>query len=132
VADRYFEPADVERLIPALTSIMEGVMAAHAEMGEIQKQLRAEQERISLAGGGVPGAAFRAGRERLEALTRRIQAGLQEIAGLGGVPKDLTLGLVDFPHLREGREVNLCWRFGEREIRYWHGRDEGYAGRKPL
>jgi hypothetical protein len=40
--------------------------------------------------------------------------------------------LVDFPHLRRGEEVNLCWKYGEREIRHWHGLDEGYSGRKPL
>ena len=45
---------------------------------------------------------------------------------------DLSLGLVDFLHLRNGREVNLCWKYGEREIRHWHGLDEGYAARKPL
>ena len=51
---------------------------------------------------------------------------------LGGVPKDLGLGLVDFPHLRRGQTVNLCWKYGEQEIRFWHGLDEGYTARKPL
>ena len=63
---------------------------------------------------------------------RAIRAGLEEIHRLGGVTKDLGLGLVDFPHLRDGREVNLCWRYGERRITHWHGLDEGYAARKPL
>ena len=57
---------------------------------------------------------------------------LNRILALGGVPKDVGLGLVDFPHRRGGEVVNLCWKFGEREIRFWHGLDEGYAGRKPL
>jgi hypothetical protein len=55
-----------------------------------------------------------------------------EITALGGVPKDLETGLVDFPHRRQGQVVNLCWKHGEKEIRYWHGLDEGFAGRKPL
>jgi len=46
---------------------------------------------------------------------------------IGPVP-----GLVDFPHLRDGEEVHLCWKCGEDEIRHWHGLDEGYAARKPL
>ncbi len=41
-------------------------------------------------------------------------------------------GLVDFLHLRDGREVNLCWRYGEERITHWHGLNEGYASRKPL
>jgi len=48
------------------------------------------------------------------------------------VPKDLALGLVDFPCLLDNEEVDLCWRHGESEVRFWHGLDEGYAGRKPL
>ena len=55
-----------------------------------------------------------------------------QIAGMGGVTKDLGLGLVDFPHVRDGRVVNLCWKFGERAVGYWHGLDEGYANRRPL
>jgi hypothetical protein len=42
------------------------------------------------------------------------------------------VGLLDFPWLREDEVVLLCWRLGEEEIGYWHGMDEGYAGRKPL
>lgn len=51
---------------------------------------------------------------------------------LGGVLKDLDMGLVDFPTVAGGSEVYLCWRFGEDGVHYWHGLNEGYAGRKPL
>jgi hypothetical protein len=61
-----------------------------------------------------------------------VQQGLEQVQALGGVPKDLGLGLVDFIHLRNGREVNLCWRYGEGKITHWHGLDEGYSSRKPL
>jgi hypothetical protein len=131
--DRYFSPADVEKLIPALTRVMQGVMAAHTEAAEAQDRLRAEQQRIALAGGGVVDRSrWRADTERLERLTRLVQEGMKEILALGGVPKDLRLGLVDFPHRRGDAEVNLCWKYGEESVRYWHGLDEGYASRKPL
>jgi hypothetical protein len=135
VAERYFSVADVEALIPELMRVMEQVMSANAAAGEARERLQAEQRRIDLAGGGVlDRRAWRADRDRIERLTAEIQRGLGQIAELGGVPKDLGLGLglVDFRHLRNGREVNLCWKYGEREIRHWHGLDEGYAGRKPL
>jgi hypothetical protein len=123
----------VEKLIPALSTVMEGVMAAHAEAAEARERLRNERQRIALAGGGVVDrAAWRADAERLERRARAVQDGLKEILAMGGVPKDLSLGLVDFLHLREGEEVNLCWKHGEQAIRYWHGLGEGYAGRKPL
>ncbi|HKQ66115.1 MAG TPA: DUF2203 domain-containing protein [Methylomirabilota bacterium] len=133
MAERYFSVADVEALIPKLSRLMGRVMSAHAEAGEAQQRMQAEQQRISLAGGGVlDRRAWRADTERVERLTTEIREGLGAIVELGGAPKDLGLGLVDFLHLRDGREVNLCWKYGEREIRHWHGLDEGYAGRKPL
>jgi hypothetical protein len=51
---------------------------------------------------------------------------------LGAIVKDPDTGLVDFPALVEGEEALLCWRLGEGEIRYWHGLEEGFAGRKLL
>ncbi len=133
MAERYFTVADVEALIPDLSRIMKRVMSAHAEVGAMQERMQAEQQRIAMAGGGVlDRRAWRADKDKIERLTGEIRRGLAEIVELGGAPKDLGLGLVDFPHLRDGREVNLCWRYGEREIRHWHGLDEGYAGRKPL
>ena len=131
--ERYFQPEEVERLIPALTRVMERVQAAHAAATAARQALAAEQQRITLAGGGlVDRAAWKAQRERVERSTRDVQAGLEEIQRLGGTAKDLGMGLVDFPHLRDGRVVNLCWKLGEARITHWHGLDEGYAGRKPL
>ena len=131
--DRYFLPEDVERLIPELRRIMERVRAAHAAGVAAREALAAEEQRITLAGGGmVDRGAWKARAETLERSTRDVQAGLQEIQRLGGATKDLDMGLVDFPHLRDGRVVNLCWRLGEERITHWHGLDEGYARRKPL
>ena len=46
--------------------------------------------------------------------------------------KDLDRGLIDFPHLRDGKEAFLCWEKGEEDIGYWHELDAGFSGRKPL
>jgi len=133
VPERYFEPAEVERLIPRLARIMERVRAAHAAGAEARDALAIEQRRITLAGGGVVDqAAWRARAELIERSVTDVRSGLEEIQRLGGTAKDLGLGLVDFPHLRDGHVVNLCWRFGEERITHWHGLDEGFAGRKPL
>jgi hypothetical protein len=133
VTERFFTPEEVEKLIPVLTEIMEAVMAAHTETGALRDRIRAEEARVAMSGGAViDRQAWHAATERLKQLAGDIEKALMRIAELGGVPKDLTLGLVDFPHLREGRVVNLCWKHGEREIRYWHGLEEGFASRKPL
>lgn len=46
--------------------------------------------------------------------------------------KDISTGLVDFPTMIEGREAYLCWRLGEPEVAYWHGKEDGFRGRRPL
>jgi hypothetical protein len=129
----HFQPADVDRLIPRLSEIMEHAMKAHASAGTIAERLEHERQRIQLAGGGViDRAAWQADAKRLADLTDTVRQALAEVAELGGVTKDIGLGLVDFPHLRAGRTVNLCWKFGEDAVRHWHGLDEGYANRRPL
>jgi hypothetical protein len=62
----------------------------------------------------------------------RMQNALLTIQELGCELKDIDMGLVDFPALREGRVVYLCWRYGEDRLRYWHELDAGFAGRQPL
>lgn len=77
-------------------------------------------------GGGTPGAV-----SYLEA-SGRFSELLREVSEAGIEIKDLESGLVDFPHLREGVEVFLCWKLGEDTISYWHEIDSGFAGRKLL
>ncbi len=63
--------------------------------------------------------------EKLDALVHRIQ-------DTGALIKDINLGLLDFPALREGHEVYLCWQYGEGEIAFWHEIEAGFAGRQPI
>jgi hypothetical protein len=130
---RHFTPAEVDALIPRLRAIMERVRSAHQQALAIRDRLRAEQQRINFSGGGVVDQAqWRQDTEAAERARRALEKGLEQIHQLGGVPKDLELGLVDFPHLRRGEEVHLCWKYGEDAVGFWHGLTEGYAGRKPL
>ena len=57
---------------------------------------------------------------------------IDEIVEYGVEVKDLDEGLIDFPALRRGETVLLCWKLGEDEILYWHGIEDGFAGRQPL
>ena len=132
MADRYFSPDEVEALIPELTTLMGEVMERHEATGALRERVGEERQRLAMVGGGMPAASWREDAARLDRLTKEMQERLNRILAMGGVPKDLSLGLVDFAHLREGREVNLCWRYGESTIGFWHGLDEGFAGRKAL
>jgi hypothetical protein len=76
-------------------------------------------------GGGEPGR--KVGEAFLE--VRRMLLTIQE-AGI--VVRDIERGLIDFPALRDGEEVYLCWELGEDEVAWWHDLDAGYGGRQPL
>jgi len=133
VSDRLFTPAEINGLIPRLSTLMDQAMDRHRLATELQGHLQEEQERIQTSGGGlIDQRDWKAKGERLDGLTIEIRALLQEILDLGGVTKDLSMGLVDFPGVVEGETVNLCWKVGEDEVRFWHGFDEGYGQRKPL
>ena len=61
----------------------------------------------------------------------RLQREIQKLEDLGCVLKDVNLGLVDFPAVRLGVRVQLCWKLGEGKVEFWHGLHDGFAGRKP-
>jgi hypothetical protein len=61
-----------------------------------------------------------------------LRKGVEQLATWGIQVKDLERGLVDFPALRDGRTVFLCWELGEPEVAYWHETTTGYASRQPL
>ncbi|MBI3634651.1 MAG: DUF2203 domain-containing protein [Candidatus Rokubacteria bacterium] len=131
--ERSFTRAEVEALIPRLQTIMDVVMTSHRDAGAIKEAVVEEQQAIAMSGGGViDQAAWRERKARLDDAVARVESGLKDVLALGGVPKDLALGLVDFAHRREGKVINLCWKSGERAIDWWHGLDEGYGARKPL
>lgn len=59
-------------------------------------------------------------------------ARVAELEDLGVRVRDIDSGLIDFPAIRFGNTVYLCWRYGESEIEYWHSANEGFSGRKSL
>lgn len=124
---RRFTLEEAEALIPELERIFESIaeLAARA-------QLKARGLRGLEAAAEPDHAAIVIERSQLQLLAQGMDARLQEIAGLGALPKGVEPALVDFPAFIEGREAYLCWRLGEKRITHWHGTDEGFSGRKAL
>jgi hypothetical protein len=130
--DRNFTPDEANGLLPVVRPLVEQMVEAKRSLDAAQAEADDVATRISGNGGGLPPARLaevNAGVERRAAELARI---IEEIQELGVVVKDLDTGLVDFPSVREGRDVLLCWRLGEDEVGFWHGYDDGFAGRQPL
>jgi hypothetical protein len=131
VAPRYFTPEEANEALAAVRPFAERMVTHRRALAKAEeRQVRLVQ---SVAGNGalrpgeLAGAQACVDREAA-ALTHCVEA-IQE---LGGVVKGLDEGLVDFPARRGDEDVFLCWHLGEREVAYWHGIDDGFAGRRPL
>jgi hypothetical protein len=90
-----------------------------------------EEAREALAEATPQNGGGEAGRVVSEAFLE-LRSALTELQAMEIVLRDLDRGLVDFPALRDEREVYLCWVEGEDEISWWHELEAGYAGRQPL
>ena len=93
--------------------------------------LNDEQARAALSEAGPTNGGGEPGRLVSEAFLE-MRSALVELQAMEVVLRDLDRGLVDFPSIREDREVFLCWEEGEDEVAYWHDLDAGYGGRRPL
>jgi hypothetical protein len=129
---RHFTPKEANDMLPEIRVLVEELI------GHRKEQQRVRGERVSLAakiagnGGGIDSRAL-ADLEEAEQRERvEIARCVNDIHGRGAIVKDLDQGLVDFPALRHGEEILLCWRLGEDEVAHWHGLEEGFAGRKQL
>ena len=122
---KLFSVEEANALLPELNELLEEARARRNAMREKSPDLRPILEASSGNGGGKKGSEFGVDAYRLH-------LSLGRITELGVVLKDLDSGLLDFPHLREGRVVFLCWHPPEERVGYWHEIEAGYAGRRPL
>jgi hypothetical protein len=132
VAPRMFTPEEANALLPRVRPLVEALVERRADLLAV----RARQAEVASVVGGNGGGldpAVPAGLERAAAeAEQRLEETIAELTGLGVVVKDLDAGLVDFPSLRDGTPVYLCWQLGEERVEWWHGLDEGFAGRAPI
>ena len=128
-----FTLTEAESLLPEIDSIMREAVSLKAKYLEAEETIQTFAQRVAMRGGVlVDRETVLQNRADRDAHGERLKSAVERLQEFGCVIKDLDIGLVDFPTLFRGREVYLCWRLGESGIRYWHGTDEGFAGRKPI
>jgi hypothetical protein len=115
---------EASALLPWVRTRIERLRAARLRMGEGE----ARDALVAALHGNGGGDA---GRIVSEAFLE-LRETMLELRDRQIVLRDLERGLVDFPSLRDEREVYLCWEEGEPEIAFWHEPDAGFAGRRPL
>lgn len=124
---KIFTIEEANALLPSVRELLQKIQQSRRRLGAFRSQAKLAAEGADEGGGGMPGG----GRYARE--LSKFSNELSELEGLGVQIKDFERGLVDFPSLREGRVVLLCWQLGEGdELEFWHDVDSGFAGRTPL
>jgi hypothetical protein len=133
MADKYFDRREAEELLPAIEPFLEEAQKQKRALDSITADISNAALRIMMLGGSLPPfAELNRKKNQREKVAEQLNQTVDEIQQTGCLVKDLDTGLVDFPSLRGGEKVYLCWKLGEERIGYWHGIEEGFAGRKPL
>ncbi len=127
---RYFTLVEATGLLPQLTDLVGALRRLRDEAVVEKAQVDLLWRRLD-DGEPVLSAIGEAQRQ-LEATSAGLVSAAREIESTGCVLRDLEMGLVDFPFRIRTGAVFLCWRVGEPAVLFWHGTDEGYAGRKPI
>ena len=124
MADRLFSRDEANHLLPRLRPLLERAREVSTAMGDRDRVRRLRSVTVGNGGGEAAREMMAEGEELSRLVT--------EIARLGVVVRDPTSGLVDFPAVREGEPIYLCWQLGEDEVGHWHDRESGFSGRRPL
>jgi hypothetical protein len=104
----FFTPSRANEVLPEVRGIVEQVIAIKKEADAVKDD------------------------DEMTDAMERMEKEIKKLEELGCLLKDMSSGLVDFPAVRLGTRVWLCWKLTEERVAYWHTRDEGFAGRKPV
>jgi hypothetical protein len=129
---RNFTPEEANALLSDVRPLAERLVRHRRALARAQSEHNKIVTRIAGNGGGVDASELAELDERIGKELTGVARCVNAIHELGAVVKDPDEGLVDFPSRLDDLDVYLCWKLGEDAIEYWHGVDEGFAGRKPL
>ena len=132
MADRHFTPEEANARLEQVRPIAETLVTHRRAMAVVATRQARLVQRIAGNGGDFDPQEPRTLEEEFRQEGEAVARAVEQLERLGVLVKDLDRGLVDFPALRGDEDVLLCWQVGEDEVAYWHGVDEGFAGRKPL
>lgn len=115
---KYFTPHEANRTLPLVKQIVRDILNNAFQIKTIAESLGGKFE----------------GNQEIQQLISDIDSFMKELNDIGCTYKDwnFQIGLVDFPAIIDNEEVLLCWRSDEDDIRFYHGIEEGFAGRKPI
>ena len=130
-----FTVEEANTLLPHVKVLVEQLQGLQRSIAQTNQQLDECMRKVT-SGNGYPIQSLK---QQIDSLTQHqlqliegFQSAFTQLEELGGLLKDLSVGLIDFYGLREDKLIFLCWKLGEDRIHFWHTLEDGYAGRQPL
>ena len=122
----FFTTNEANDALPDVIKKFEYALAKQNEVKKLEQQLQVSisttnsfEEYITL-------------KQQLNSAITKFYEAVEILENTGVVVKSVEQGLLDFPSKRFHDEVWLCWKYGETEIKFWHEKDSGFMGRKPI
>ena len=122
----YFTKNEANLALPDVIKKFEFTLAKKNEVSKIEQQL---QTSLSSTGTFEEYVVLK---QKLNSAITKFYEAIEILENTGVVVKSIEQGLLDFPSKRFDEEVWLCWKYGETEIKFWHEKDSGFMGRKPI
>ncbi len=121
----YFTVDEANAALDVIRPLLKEILGIRDEILTKQPEVWPAIERSAGNGGNATLSKIAEDFDRLDTLVHKVLATGVEV-------KDINSGLLDFPALRNGEEVLLCWKYGEDKVGFWHDKEAGYAGRRPI
>ena len=122
---KLFTLDEANAFVPQLLDLVPKIQKLSASLNNNFPDIKNARDKAKWNGGSDQGVDYLNAVLKYNDLMRKIEE-------MGCEVKGIREGLIDFPSLREGREVYLCWRMPEKEILFWHDLNAGFTGRKPI
>jgi hypothetical protein len=129
---RIFTPEEANEALVQLRPVAEEMVAHRRALAAAQKRQAGLVVTIAGNGGDLGPRDLQEAAEAIQRESDAIAHCVRTLDDAGVQVKSLEEGLLDFPSVRDGEDVYLCWQVGEERVAFWHGVDEGFAGRKRL
>ena len=122
----HFTIQDANKVLPSVIKKFNNIVSLKNEVTRIQSELETNPRYMSSF------KDYMIKKQELNTTITNFYKSIEDLESTGVMVKSIEEGLLDFPSIRFNEEVWLCWKEGETEIKFWHGKDEGFTGRKPL
>ena len=125
LARKFFTVAEANKALPLVQRIVADIVRDYSRLLSLREECQSHDAR-----GNPVEAEF--ARQQYVAVADRLSELNEELEKIGCELKDYQMGLVDFPGMKDGREVCLCWKLGEEAVEYWHDVAAGFPGREAI